>query len=73
MTSIGLTEASAKLSDDRALAACPWRTQEMQQLPDASLKVLLKLLNDVERRHERPATLLEVLATMLPKVADPEL
>ena len=58
---------------NRAVAACGWRIKEIADLPDALLQVFCDLLCDVEDKSEWPGIILEVLTSMIPKEADPEL
>ena len=62
-------EAIHKLSDNRAVAACGFRTKELKELPLVIVEMMSEVFNEVEEGGEWPSILLEVLASSLRKEA----
>ena len=60
------------MKNEREVASCGWRIEEMKELPDMLLEPFVKLLEDIENGGNWPRFIKEVYTTMIEKEEDPD-
>ena len=63
-----LRRKAKELPSTRSVAMCGWRTQEIKALPGEIFDLFAILLKQIETNQQWPEILLQVVATLIPKI-----